>query len=1240
MTRPHSANRIHWLVLGLFLLLVASIQSIDSFSSRQAAFSQARTHLLAQARVVDVNLSRQLESTDRTLAAIRDELAARPAERRFAADFNRQLSVLDGAIPGVRTLVVVDADGIIRNSDRPELIGFDAGQREYFLAVRRESSPTTLHLTPPYKTVLGTWAMNLARMVPGPNGEFLGVVAATLDPNYFTTLLGSVNYAPDMWTSLAHGDGMLFLMEPGRDGVAGKNLAQPGTFFSRHRDGGQRESVLTGTVYATGEERMAAIRSVRPAGAAMDHELVVAVSRDLDAIAEPWRRDARTRLAVILVIAMISIASLALFHRWQRRHRREMEIADAHLAESAERLRLATEGVGIGIWEYDQTNGRLVWDASMYRLYGVDATQADLCREEWRRHVVAEDIERVEGDIAACIAERRPYEGRFRIHRGDGAIRTIRSLARVHVDTATHDVRLVGLNEDITDRLAAEEHQRERERDIRTILDHMPSMIGYWDRNLRNRFGNAAYHTWFGIDSERMVGMHIRDVIGEERYRLNLPYIEAVLNGEPQVFERAIPAPDGNHVRHSLAQYLPDVVDGRVQGFYVFVHDITTVKEAEAALLEGKRLAEAANRAKSEFLANMSHEIRTPMSAILGLTRLLEDMELGAQERHYVQRINVSAQSLLGILNDILDYSKIEAGRLDLEQIPFSLRKVIDTIAGIAATNAAAKGIETVLDLSVAIPDGLIGDPLRLQQVLLNLAGNAVKFTAVGEVLISVRVLDATADGVFLEFAVRDTGIGIAPDRQDRLFKAFSQADSSTSRRYGGTGLGLAISSRLAALMGGEITFTSAPGEGSTFRFAVRFGLATAEQLPPPRSFDALPGLSVLVVDDNATARAVMAEACRSFRWQAEDCDSAAEGLAALRRATVAGRTPDVLLIDWLMPGMNGLEMLAAMAADPTIQAPSVVIMVTAFAPGDVDRAAAGLRLDAILPKPITAGAIFDAVTAIRGGTPVHAAAERPPAMRGRVEGLRVLLVDDNDISLEVAREILRRAGAVVSTADDGESAVDFLRQAADSIDVVLMDVQMPRMDGCQATRIIRGALGLTDLPIFAMTANALDSDRDVALAAGMNGHLTKPIDLEILFSTLGAILPPERRNAPRRPALAPATGLPEMPGIDQRTALARLGGDTELFVTLMRQFDASVTDSLAEIRRLLTAGAGDEVAALLHKMRGAAANLGALTIARLASEAEAEIRDNGAEAEILPLLAQLDAAAAVVSEAARRLPA
>ena len=780
---------------------------------------------------------------------------------------------------------------------------------------------------------------------------------------------------------------------------------------------------------------------------------------------------------------------------------------------------------------------------------------------------------------------------------------------------------------------AASRRLEESERMIRTVTDHLPALVGYWDADMRCRFANKPYLDWLERDAADVIGHTMVELIDEDQIRDVMPHLEAVLRGERQFFERRLHRKGSGKVIQAWGSYIPDFdADGRVQGFYMLHADITELKRTQSRLEEALRAAEAASSAKGEFLANMSHEIRTPMNAIIGLARLLEEADLGRRERGYVARMQMAAKSLLSMLNDVLDYSKVEAGQLVLEQTPFALDDVLSSIAAMSATGAWNKGIEPVFAVHPDVPARLVGDPMRLGQVLLNLVSNAVKFTERGEVVLAIEPAGPDA----LAFTVRDTGIGIPPEQQQRMFEAFSQADTSTSRKYGGTGLGLAISRRLVRLMGGDLRVDSAPGRGATFRFTAPFGVAPGTAPAHPDT----PPLRVLVADDNASSRAALAALLAGRGWHVETAASGADTLALLRTEEPF----DVAFIDSVLGDLDGASVIAFARADQAISLPRCALLAADPERERLDALAADLRIGAVLAKPFTPGALADVLAELHSGAPAPAHGRATP-LGGRLAGLRVLVVEDNLLNQEVANYVLVHAGASVDFAANGRIAVSMLAEhsanGAAHYDAVLMDLQMPVMDGFEATQAIR-AMGLDGLPIIAMTANALDEDRRRALAAGMNDYLAKPIDVDELVNMLvrvtGGPAAPPAEGA--RTALAAGLAVPAyIPGVDLKTTLPRFGGNFASFAALFKRFESSQGGAVADIRALLDAGDRAGAGQAAHRLRGVAANLGATDVADQALELEQALRSED-EAALALRLARLDAALSIVLEAARDLPA
>ena len=917
------------------------------------------------------------------------------------------------------------------------------------------------------------------------------------------------------------------------------------------------------------------------------------------------------------------------------------------LAAMSDRISLAIDGGNDGLWDWmDVGQDAQWWAPNYYAMLGYDPQDLVASSSAYRALLHADSRAPSDDAHRHALASHQPLDVEVQLLTKHLGYRWFRARGKVFVDSTGQAARMAGATQDIHDRKLAQAQAMQTSRRFALAADSGGIGVWEWDEASATLQWDAQMFRLYGVaEGESTVAHRVwRAAVHPDDLPRSKDEIAGVLHrGLPYDSSFRIYWPTGElrHIR-SAAQAIKGA-DGVVTGLVGVNFDMTDVVHAT-------EVAEEASRSKSNFVANMSHEIRTPMNAILGILKLLQNTELNVRQLDYVTKTEGAAKSLLGLLNDILDFSKVEAGKMTLDPRAFRVDHLLRDLSVILSANVASKPVEVLFDIDPALPPCLVGDDMRLQQVLINLGGNAIKFTAEGEVVLRIKVLEDQGDHVLVEFAVQDSGIGIALENQAHIFSGFSQAEASTTRRFGGTGLGLAISSRLTTLLGGDLKVRSIVGHGSTFFFQARFAVAPESAVPvasQARVAMADDMLRALVVDDNPIALELLVRAARSLGWTVDAADSGTQAIAMVQAALDAGRAYQAVFVDWQMPHMDGWE-LSQRVRSLGGAMPPMVLMVTGHG-----REMLGQRtvqeqalLSGFLVKPVTAAMLRDSVRDARAADAMAATGHNPAALKvaaspKRLQGLRLLVVEDNKINQLVAQGLLSKEGAVVTLADDGQLGVNAVLQATVPFDVVLMDIQMPVMDGYTATRMLRQQPHLSALPIVAMTANAMASDRAACLAAGMNDHVGKPFELDHLVATL---LHFSGRNP--RPVVAAAdsgTALPQplevsteaqaIAPLDMDGAVERIGGDAELYADVLQTFAVDLAGLPAKFASYLAADRGTDCIREMHTQKGLAHTMGAAHLAAVATSLEKRCKRAVPAQDHTRMVSELQAAVDVTLE-------
>ena len=932
------------------------------------------------------------------------------------------------------------------------------------------------------------------------------------------------------------------------------------------------------------------------------------------------------------------------------------------LRDREQQLATAQSIAHIGSWSWDVRTNTVTWSDQLYRIYNLDPDEHDATYEGFLNGIHPDDRERVRAIVESTFAGADEFAFDSRIIRRGGEVRWIRGLGRVERDEDGTPLVMGGTSQDITDLKRADQLAAEATRRLELLQDM--AMAANQASSLAEAIGTMAlalphYTTWVAVGVYTVAddGTLTREplhAIGPDWH----PEPDPSLAERARLSRRVETGPPDSHAdTHSLVA-IPVLLTGRAVAVIEVLADevppdensmfligqisgqLSLVAERERSaheLAEARDEAMEASRLKSEFLATMSHEIRTPMNGVIGLNELLLRTDLDDHQRRLAEGLQSAGLTLLGIINDILDLSKIESGKLELEAVDFDVRSVFEQSAAVLSGPAHAKGLELIMACHPDVPAFLRGDSVRFGQVLTNLGSNAVKFTDTGEVVISARVERETPEGVVLRVDVVDTGVGISPAARATLFDAFTQADPSTTRRHGGTGLGLAISRQLVEALGGEIEVSSEVGRGSTFSFTAAFERArgAATRTPPlPRG---LTGRRVLVVDDNETNRFILTEQLTSWQMQVAAAPSAEQALAALRDAAGEGRPFEVVLLDLVMPDPDGLTLARQIGADPELGSPTMLLL--SSDQGVRPQAARDAGVHVSLDKPVRHSELHDALVGVAtsdsAGEPAPARRSRGPAL-----GVRVLVVEDNQVNQLVATGLLEDLGCEVEVASDGAEAVDRLVGDHDFA-VVLMDCRMPRLDGFDATRAVRAHEdGDRRVPIVAMTASVLEGERERCLAAGMDDFLTKPVnasDLERVIRRWSDDRPTERAASSSSASTGKPSGGPVLDEARVRMLHELKKDGVSFFERTAASFMARAGDQVVAIREAIDAGDAARLQGSAHQLKGSALNLGLPLVGAAAARLEAcgdAGRTTGADDLLDELVREVERAVAALQEA------
>ncbi len=1186
-----------------------------SFNARTVQLNEMTTATANLARAMSQHADDTIKEADLVLSGVVERVqhdgTAPPVLERLHQLFSARLSEL-AQLDG---LYLFDRDGALLVSSLPgPLRSYNNSDREYFI-FHQTHPDRGVRVWPPLRSrSTGKWTIPVSRRIDNPDGSFAGVAAATIDVDFFSQFYNRLDIGQQGAVALEFDSGAMAVRRPFEERLIGADMTGTRLF---HEHSLQPAGGTFSTASAQdGVVRLNSFRSLN------DYPLFVAAALSRDESLAAWWSDTLWHAAGVgLLVCVLVIFGLRLIRQVNLQSRTEKE-----LAESLETTRAILETAANPIITVDGTGKVRSLNPAGQREFGYEVEEI-LGRNV--RTLVPESHLAAYNDYTAQFSRLDFGETGSSVElaglRKDGS--TFPLYASTSAMKGSDERCFVCVMTDITE-------QKKHRSDLAATRDHLLlaadiAELGIWSWNLCD----GTLH-W----NDRMFEIYgysralLEHDLNFEHWRSRFhpddrDIVVAALNAVIDDREQRLPSfrivlPDGR-VRHLETRVR---VERDAKGTPTLMtginHDVTAQHEMEVSLRHAKEQADAASAAKSSFLANMSHEIRTPMNAVLGMLHLVQFTPLNLRQRDYVSKAQTAAQSLLGLLNDILDYSKIEAGKLQLDPHPFDFEPLMQDLGVVLAGNQGQKDIEVLFDLDPALPSGLIGDSMRLQQVLINLAGNALKFTLKGQVIVSLELLQRTDSAVHVRIAVTDSGIGISAEQMEHIFEGFNQAETSTSRRFGGSGLGLVICKRLVKLMGGDLQVHSRPDVGSRFWFDVWLKVdsgTTSRSVPLPAN----PSMRVLVVDDNPIAAELLMRTVAALGWQADLVSSGVDAVSRISDAVHEGERYDVVLMDWRMPDLNGMSAAKLIRELKGRVPPPVVVMITAY--GREILAESHDRGDApfagFITKPVTPRQLTEVIfRALQGISmpPETPAFEHKPSKR--LAGLSFLVVEDNALNRQVIEELLKSEGASVQLAEGGFEGVSCVITGNKVFDAVLMDVQMPDIDGYEATRRIRANPRFSTLPIIAITANASAADRQACLQAGMNGHVGKPIDIEHLVSVLRAQLDGKEPPAPAPIVDHPVTEQDNL--IEARASIIeRMDGNLNLIRSVLKIFGAETEKQLANLDEQIAQNSRAGIAGVLHAIKGSAGTIGALALSRKAGQLEQTLNADAASTTLDPLV-------------------